>query len=140
VSHQLQFGCVSGPVMVSFLYVDMCPVTQTQNRHGFYLHHNTRAICNLTRESCIVSLQSNKMCTRAHSTTPILHTLHTRPDITSHMSRAGSLTNYTSSRDVSRTVRIDTQSRTSKSVLCARLTPAESIFSKEPSSQNTCNL
>ncbi len=37
----------------------MCPDTQTQNRHGFYLHHKTPAICNLTtRESCIVSLPS----------------------------------------------------------------------------------
>jgi hypothetical protein len=37
--------------------------------------------CNLTREPCIESLQSNKMCTRALYTPSILHTLHTRPGI-----------------------------------------------------------
>ncbi len=88
----IKFGCVSGPDLVSFLYADMCPDVQTQIRHGFYLHPKTPVICNLTRESCIVSLQSNKICTRALPTPTILHTLHTRPDITSQMSRAGSLT------------------------------------------------
>jgi hypothetical protein len=47
---------------------------------------------NLTRESCIESLQSNKMSTRALYTPIILHTLHTRPGIDSYMSREGTLT------------------------------------------------
>ncbi len=55
----MNIGCVSGPDLVSLLYVGMCPDTQTQNHNGFYLHHKTPAICNLTRESCVVSLQSH---------------------------------------------------------------------------------
>ena len=77
----------------------------------------TPGICNLTRESSRVSLLSNNMYTRTLYTPPILHKLHTRPEITwfsSHMSRAGTLTDWTSSRDVSRTVRTHTQTRTSK--------------------------
>jgi hypothetical protein len=121
-----------------FMYVIMCPDTQPgcsfwmwscvhTHRHKT-VHRWITNDCNLTREPCIASLQSNKMCTRALYTPSILHTLHTRPGIDSHMSREGTLTDWTSSRDVSRTVRTHTQTSTSKSVLCTRLTP--------PTSQN----
>jgi hypothetical protein len=48
--------------------------------------------CNLTREPCISSLQSNKGSTRALYTSSIFHTLHTRPGIDSQMSRESKLT------------------------------------------------
>jgi hypothetical protein len=33
--YDIKFDCVSSPLLVSFLYVIMCPDTQTQNRHSF---------------------------------------------------------------------------------------------------------
>ncbi len=39
VISELKYGWVSNPVLVTFLYVDLCPHTQTQKRHTFYLHH-----------------------------------------------------------------------------------------------------
>ncbi len=91
VSHQVRMCFRSGYGVFS-VCGHVSRQTQTQIRHGLYLHHKTPAICNLTWESCIASLQSNKICTRSLPTPTILHTLHTRPDITSQMSRAGSLT------------------------------------------------
>ena len=91
----IKFGWVSSPVLVSFLCVDLCPLvsTHTDTKPSPILPSSqTPVICNLTRESSRVSLMSNKMCTRTLYTPPILHTLHTRPDISSHMSRTGTLT------------------------------------------------
>ena len=51
--YNIIFDCVSSPVLVSFLYVVMCPDTQTQNSHSWITND-----CNLTRDSCIESLQS----------------------------------------------------------------------------------
>jgi hypothetical protein len=53
------------------------------------VHGSITNDCNLTREPCIVSLHSNKTSKRALYTPTILHTLHTRPGIDSHMSRKG---------------------------------------------------
>jgi hypothetical protein len=85
--YDIKFDCVSSPVLVSFLYVVMCQDTQKQIRHGWITNE-----CNLTRDSCITSLQSNNISTGVLYTPIILHTLHTRPGIHSHMSREGTLT------------------------------------------------
>ncbi len=88
VSHQVRMCFRSGFGVVS-VCGHVSRQTQTQNRHGFYLHHPTHVICNLMRESCMVSLQSKKMYTRSHCThTHISHTSWHH----SHMSREGSLT------------------------------------------------
>ncbi len=91
VSYQLRMGFKSG-----FGVVSVCGLvsrhTMIQKRSRILPSSQTPVICNLTRESCRVSLQSEKMYTRALYTPSILHTLHTRPDISSHMSREGTLT------------------------------------------------
>ena len=90
VSYQLRMSFKSG-----FGVVSVCALVSRHtdtNESRILPSSQTPVICNLTRESSRVSLLSNKMWTRVLYTPPILHTLHTRPDISSHMSRVGTLT------------------------------------------------
>ncbi len=72
--------------------MDMCPDRhRTVTDSTFITKHLQSVIYQECPDSkSVVSLQSNKMFTRALCTSRILFTLHTRPDITSHMSRTGS--------------------------------------------------
>jgi hypothetical protein len=76
--------------MIFFFLMLSC--VQTNIHKSLTIQSKTTVTCHLTREQCIESLQSNKMSTKAIYTPTILHTLHTRPGIDSHMSREGSLT------------------------------------------------